>query len=266
MWRRFFAVSILLVFLAACNGGYNKVLKSTDYRYKARKAFEYYNKKDFTRAQALFEEVLPLIRVTDSGQLAYYYYSYTHYYLKEYYLASYYFKNFSKLYSSSDKAEECLFMSGVCNLKNSPRWSLDQTETNEAIRDFQQFLDKYPNSERKDTANKIIDGLHLKLELKAFNNAKLYYTIQNYKSASVALKSVIDQNPNTVHKEEAMFLIVKSDYLLAENSVETKKLERYEQTMKSYTNFVASFPESRWRNEANRYYENSVKKVNELKH
>lgn len=264
-WRRFFAVTILFLFLAPSCSEYNKVLKSTNYKYKARKAFEYYNKKDWTRAQALYEEVLPLVRLTDSGQLAYYNYCYTHYYLKEFYLASYYFKNFSKLYASSPRAEECLFMSGVCNLKNSPRWSLDQTETNEAIRDFQQFLDKYPESSRKDSANQIIDNLHRKLDLKAFNNAKLYFTIQNYKSASVALKSVIDRNPNTIHKEEAMYIIVKSDFLLAENSIDSKKLERYEQTIKSYVNFVASYPESRWRRETESIYKQAVKEVTKIK-
>ena len=103
-----------------------------------------------------------------------------------------------------------------------------------------------------------------KLELKAFNNAKLYYTIQNYKSASIALKSVIDKHPNTVHKEEAMYLIVKSDYLLAENSIESKKMERYEQTIKSYTNFVVAFPESRFRPELERYNRNSMEKLRKL--
>jgi len=254
---------IPILILVSCNE-YNKVLKSTNYHYKARKAFEYYNKHDYTRAQALFEEVLPLVRLTDSGQLAYYDFCYTHYYLKEFYLASYYFKNFTKLYPSSNMAEECLFMSGICNLKNSPRWSLDQTETNDAIRDFQQFIDKFPNSERRDTANRIIDNLHRKLELKAFNNAKLYYTIQNYKSASIALKSVIERNPNTIHKEEALYLIVKSDYLLAEGSIESKKLERYEQTIKSYTNFVVAFPESRYRPELERYNENSMERLRKL--
>lgn len=265
MLRRYFAVLIIILSLAACKSSYNKVLKSPDYHLKTRKAFEYYNKRDWTRAQALFEEVMPIIRMSDSGQLAYYNFAYTHYYLKEFYLASYYFKNFSKLYPSNPKAEECLFMSGVCNLKNSPRWSLDQTETLDALRDFQQFVDKYPNSELKDTANQIMDGLHAKLELKAFNNAKMYYTTLNYKSASIALKSVIDKNPNSKHKEEAMFLIVKSDFLLAENSVESKKLERYEQTIKSYTNFVASFPDSRWRAEATRYHDRSVEKLKKLK-
>lgn len=258
--RGLIAIFTLSVVLVSCSE-YNKVLKSTDYNLKYEKALEYYKKKDWTRAQALLEEILPLVRITSKGEDAYYKYCYTHYKLKDYYLASYYFKNFSKLYPAGEKAEECLFMSGLCNLKNSPKWSLDQSETHEAIKDFQSFLDKYPESPKKDTCNKIIDNLYYKLEQKAFENAKLYYKIQNYKSASIALKSMLEKYPTTPFKEEALFLIIKSDFQYAELSIPSKKTERFEQTIKSYTTFVSSFPESKWRREADRLNNEAIEKI-----
>lgn len=253
-----------VILITSCSE-YNKVLKSTNYRYKCRKAFEYYNKKDWTRAQALFEEVLPLVRMTDSGEMAYYAYCRTHYNVEEYFLAGYYFKNFSKLYPGSERAEECLYMSGICNLKGSPRYSLDQTETYAAIKDFQAFLDRYPTSAKKDTCNKIIDELYLKLEEKAFEGAKLYYKIQNFKSASIALNSMLNKYPNTRFKEEALYLIIAADYKLAINSIESKKIERFEQTIKSYLNFVTSFPESKMKRDAERYYNLSADQIKNLK-
>ncbi len=228
---------------------------------KYEKAIEYFNKKDYTRAMALLEEILPLVRITARGEEAYYKYCYCHYNTKEFYLAGYYFRNFSKLYPGSTKAEECLFMSGICNLKNSPRWSLDQTETTEAIRDFQNFLDKFPTSEKKDSCNKIIDKLYAKLEQKAFENAKMYYTVQNYKSASIALKSMLDKYPYSTYKEEAMYLILKSNYEYALNSIESKKTERFDLTIKSYVNFVASYPESKSRKKAEAIYKAAVERV-----
>lgn len=259
----FTLISFVLVF-GSCSK-YNKILKSTDYNMKYEKAIEYYDKKDYMRAMALLEEILPLIRITSKGEDAYYKYCYCHYNTKEFYLAGYYFRNFSKLYPGGVKAEECLFMSGICNLRNSPRWSLDQIETTEAIRDFQNFLDKFPESPKKERCNSIIDSLYAKLEFKAFKNAYMYYQIQNYKSASIALKSMIDKYPNTIHKEDAMFYIVKSNYEYALNSIEAKKSERFELTIKSYVNFVASYPESKWRKKAELIYNTSVEKVKKVK-
>jgi outer membrane protein assembly factor BamD len=259
-FRLLFILAGFVLVLGSCSK-YNKILKSTDYNMKYEKALEYFAKKDYTRSMALLEEILPLVRITAKGEEAYYKYCYCHYNTKEYYLASYYFRNFAKLYPGSARAEECSFMSGICNLKNSPRWSLDQTETTEAIRDFQNFMDKFPLSPKKDRCNGIIDSLYAKLELKAYEGAKLYYTIQNYKSAAIALQSMVDKYPNTIYKEDALFLIVRSNYEYALNSIENKKVERFEQTIKSYVNFVASYPESKMRKKAEDIYNASVDKV-----
>lgn len=262
--KRFLPFLLVSILLIACSD-YNKLLKSSDYNLKLQKALEYYGKHDYTRAQALLEEVLPLFRTTVKGEEAYYKYCYCYYYTKDYYLAGYYFKTFTKFYPGSEKAEECLFMSGICNLKNSPRWSLDQTETYDAIKDFQTFLDKYPTSPRKDTCNKVIDNLRLKLEKKAFENAKLYYKIENYKSASIALKSMMSDFPSSIYAEEALYLILKADYEYATNSIDSKKKERFEQTIKSYVNFAARFPESEHKKEADRIYASVNEKLSALK-
>ena len=58
---------------------------------------------------------------------------------------------------------------------------------------------------------------------------------------------------------------MKSNYEYACNSIEVKKSERFELTIKSYVNFVASYPESRWRKKAEGIYNASVEKVKKLK-
>lgn len=265
MNKKLFLISLLALLVFSSCSEFNKVVKSDDKNLKYEKAMEYYQKKDYYRAQTLFEELIAWSRLTERGEKIYYYYTYCYYHMKDYYLAAYYFKNFARLYPGSPLAEECLFMSGICNTKNSPSHTLDQSETYEAIKDFQAFLDRYPNSARKDTCNKIIDALRFKLETKAFENAKLYYHTENYKSASIALKSMLDDYPASTYREEAMYLIVKSDFLLAENSIDAKKVERYEQTIKSYVNFVATFPESRYRKETEDTYKSALQKLEKAK-
>ncbi len=156
-------------------------------------------------------------------------------------------------------------MSAISNVRISPEPALDQTETYKAINELQSFLNKFPASERKDTCNYIIDKLRTKLEVKAYNSAKLYYKMENYKSSSVAMDNFLKEFPNTKYKEEILYLIVKSDYLLAENSIKNKKMERFEKTIKSYRKFVANFPESKYIKEVKNFGENAEKQLQLIK-
>lgn len=267
MNRRILFITLVFSFLLSACSDYNKILKSTDSELKLRKSFEYYDKKDYDRALPLLEDLVSsgVYRGKDQAEKVYFTYAYCHWYLSEYYLAAYYFKMFAKTYPGSRYAEESLFMSAMCNVKNSPNWSLDQTETYDAINELQLFMNRYPESARRDTCNKIMDNLYFKLETKAFENAYLYYKVENYKSASVALKSMLEEYPNTRYQERSMYLIVRSDFLLASNSTDKKKLERYEQTIKSYTNFVALYPQSEYKAELEQIYDASAKAIVELK-
>ena len=99
----------------------------------------------------------------------------------------------------------------------------------EPLKELQSFVDRYPNSNRVLKCNELIDELRQKLSLKAFENAKQYYTTSNYKSAIVALDNVLINYPSFNNREEVHFLIVKSTYLLAINSINNKVEERLKQ-------------------------------------
>jgi len=262
--RKVLFVIALVATLFSCSE-YSKVMKSSDPELKFNKAVEYYNEDDCYRALPLFEELIALVRGTKRAEEVYYYYAQTHYCIGDYYLANYYFKNFVKTYPNSKFSEECLFMAAMCSYGNSPKYSLDQTDTRTAINEFQLFLDRYPSSSLKDSCNNMIYRLREKIEIKDVEIAKLYVKTEKYKSAVIALEDAIQRYPDSQHREEMMYLMVKSNYLLAENSFEDKKLDRFTNTTKSYYNFVASFPESKYVNDAERYFENSLKEIDRIK-
>ena len=89
--------------------------------------------------------------------------------------------------------------------------------------------------------------------------------MEKYRSATIALKSTITEFPDTQYKEEILFLSLKSNYLYASNSVEVKKVERFEETIKSYHNFVDSFKGGNNFKEAESYYLSSLKELEKLK-
>lgn len=238
-----FAFGLFFLFVTSCSE-YNKVVKSTDNELKKTKALEYYDKGDYLKAVVLLEEILPFYMMSVEGEKLYFYFCMANYHLGDYYLAGYYFRRFVQKYPRSQYAEEAMFMGALCSVHNSPEYSLDQTETYNALDAIQIFIDMYPNSSRIDTCNIIMDKLRAKLERKQFEYAKLYYRTEDYKAAVVSLNATLEKFPESVYKEEILYLLVMSNYNLAMNSISSKKLERLNETLKSYRKFVAEFPES----------------------
>ena len=65
--------------------------------------------------------------------------------------------------------------------------------------------------------------------------------------------------PDTEYKEEISFLTVKSHYLLALNSIESKKEQRIKDSIAAYVKFADEFPKSSYMKEAENLYDNILK-------
>ncbi|MBX7052967.1 MAG: outer membrane protein assembly factor BamD [Flavobacteriales bacterium] len=258
---KYFILALMAVLSMYSCSEYNKVLKSTDIDYKYTKSVEYYQNKEYYKALPILEELIGLTRGSQRAEDVYYYYAMSQYGVKDYYMANYYLKSFTKTFSLSPRAEECLFLAAQCSYELSPAYSLDQADTKNAINEYQLFLDKYPASNLKDSANNQIARLNAKLETKAFENASIYEKTMRFKAASSALKEFLKDYPESKYKEEAMYLIVRSNYFFAEGSIEEKKLDRMRATSESYRTFAAAFPQSKWLNEAEDYFKKSEKQI-----
>jgi len=233
-------VLIGIVFIAfgmsSCSK-YQKVLKSTDLPYKLDMAMKYYEDGEYYRAEVLYEELIGLYRGLGKAEEIYYYHAYCNYYMEDYIMAGYYFDNFIKTYPTSKHAEECRYMSAYCYYMNSPEYSLDQSNTVRAIEELQLFINRYPNSERVAECNDLMDVLRNKLEKKAYENAMLYFHLGSYKASIVSFNNVIVDYPDSKYKEQSYFYILKSHYLLASNSIESKKKERFNNAVNAFYDF-----------------------------
>ena len=101
-----------------------------------------------------------------------------------------------------------------------------------------------------------------KLVYKSYLNGKLYYDMNNYKAAVVALTSSLKEFPDTKYREDLMYMLLNAKYLLAVKSVEEKKKERLTSALDEYFTFVDEYPESKHRKEAERFYETTAKLLN----
>ena len=259
---KFLAILLVGAVLSSCH--YNKMLKSTDLEAKQAFAIKLYNKKKYYKALPLFEELITMFRGTKKSEMTYYYYAYTNYYLEDYETAAYDFGNFATSFPASQYAEECAYMHAYCYFLDSPEYSLDQTNTVKALNELQLFIDQFPHSSRIEECNKLIDQLRYKLETKDYENAKLYYHMQEYKSSYTAFKNLLKDYPATIYREESLFLAFKSAFLLAENSFEAKKSERYGIAMTSYSEFTAAYPVSKFRKEADGIADDCKKRIEKL--
>ncbi|RNA61181.1 outer membrane protein assembly factor BamD [Chryseobacterium nematophagum] len=228
-----FAVAVL----SSCASQQEKAMKSADKNYILKIANENFAKKKWKNALALYDRLANLVAGTDDFPNVGFNTAYANYYDKSYKLAGHQFKNFAVNFSKDPRAEEAAYMSALCYYEGSMDYNLDQTSTTLAINEMQDFLNNYPNSERAKNISQLIDELSYKLEFKAYENARQYFKMAEYKAANVALENVLEDFPSTKLRPKIYDYIMKSRYELATKSVYDLKDERIENAL-SFTRQV----------------------------
>jgi len=262
---RLFVFIVFLSFTASsCNNGFNKVMKSTDYEYKLKKAIEYYDNKKYRQSQMLFEELFPIYKGTPQFEDLYYRYCTGAYYQKDYASAENLFKGFLDMFPNSDKAEQMEFLEAYTYYLQSPKPQLDQTNTIKAIGMMQTFINTHVGSPRNKQADDIINKCLVKLEIKEMEAAKLYYNMGQYKASAIAYTSLINNYPYSDKADQYKLQIIKSYYKYANLSIQERRQERYVKVISEVNDFQDRFPESKYLKEAERFLtlsSNNIKSI-----
>lgn len=258
-----FGLALALV-ITSCSK-FRKIEKSEDWRVKYEAALNYYNKKDYYRAAILFEQIRPIVRGLPEGEKVEFYLAYCQYNEKTYLLASNQFRVFYETYRRSQMAEEAQFMYAYSLYVSSPVYSLDQLSSLEAMTAMQTFINQFPSSNYREKAVNVIEDTQVKLEKKGYENAKLYLKVRNYKAAIISFDNFKSNFPDSEYLEELAFLKVEAQYKLALVSLMSLQPERYSSVIDSYQELVDNFPNSRHLKEAEKYYSDSLEKINKLK-
>jgi outer membrane protein assembly factor BamD len=246
-----------LIMASSGCGDYQKVLKSTDPELKWTRAQEYFADDRCIQSLPLLQELIGLFRGTERMEDVYFMYAEAHLCVEDWYMGRYTMRNFAKTFPNSARSEEAEFRAALCSFRLSPGPELDQSETQVAMDELQLFLDRYPTTILKDSCNNMIAGLRGKLETKAWRSAELYHTTGKYQSAAKALAQFITEWPISKYAEDAQFLILKSQFLYAEQSTTRRQAERYADAIESYFTFAARFPESALLREAEQFHRKS---------
>lgn len=232
---------------------------------KFEASLEYYEKKDYYRAALLFEDIRPNTRGLPEGEKVEFYLGYCHFYEKTYFLAADQFKSFYETYGRSEFAEEAQFMNAFSLYTSSPPSNLDQSSAIEAMDAMQAFLNRYPASKFYDKAVDVISTSQKRLERKGFDNARQYVRIKQYKAAVLALKNFAQEFPDSQLLEEAVALRVTAQYRLAEQSLPSLQLARYQDVVATYQEMIDSYPDSKFLRDVEKFYSQSIERINTLK-
>ncbi len=240
-------LGVLLVTLSCSE--YQKVLKNDDTGKKYTMAEQLYSEaqqensnKKYKKALRLFEQIVPEFRGKPQGQKLSYLFADTYYQLGDYYLSSYQFERFVQSYPTSEKAEEASFKKARSYYELSPRYFLDQSDTEKAIVELQNYLNAYPDGQYVAEANKMASELQVKLEKKAFEIAKQYHHTEDYKAAIVSFNNFVSDNPGSPFREAALYYKFDSAYKLAINSYRSLMEERLKEAQEYSQNYMKYYP------------------------
>ncbi len=247
---------VCLLALAGC-GGYNQLLKSSDSELMYVKGLEYYKKGKYQRAIQLFEQIKPVFIGTAREDSLSYYLGAAYYKKGEFDSSEITFDDFRRRFGRSAFLEDVEYMYAMGFYFSSPPPNRDQTVTVQGITAITEYLERYPNSTKRETAEKRLQELREKLYDKEYLNARTYYKIGRHKSAITALKNALAKYPDSPHREEMLYLVAVSTYELADNSILSLQRDRYLDMMDAYYSFIAEYPESRYRRELDKLMNNA---------
>lgn len=246
-------ILLVITTLTSCSE-YQKALKSEDPAKKAEVAKKLFDQEKYSKALRLYEQAAPSYKAKPQGEQVFYYFSKAYYETEQYYLAGYQLESYAANYPKSEKREEANFLSAECYYKLSPRYSLDQIDTQKALSKLQKFIDTYPNSEYLPKANVYVKELREKEEKKVYEVAKQYNSISDFKAAIKAFDNFIADYPGTPYKEKALYYKFDSAYQLAMNSVPDKKQERLNFALNAYSSLIKFKSGTEYKEKADKMY------------
>ncbi|WP_224490750.1 outer membrane protein assembly factor BamD [Robertkochia flava] len=248
-YRTLIAGIVTSVLFSSCSE-YQKVLKEDDTKKKYDMAEKLYNEGDYKKAIRLYDQIVPNYIGKPQGERIIYFYADSYFQEEQYYQSAYQFERFAKSYPRSEKAEEAAYLGAKSEYMTSPRFSLDQSDTNEAVDRLQAFINSYPDSQYLDEANAMVQELRAKLDKKSFEIAKQYNTISDYFASIKAFELFLKDNPGSEYREDALFYKLTAEYNLAMNSIYSKREERLNNALATFNLLKKDYEQGEYMEEA----------------
>jgi len=223
-----------------------------------------YDKQKYGDAARAFETVLSLGRGSDQAREAQYLLAESYFKNREYLISASEYRRYVTFYPRSERREEAEFMEAFSYYKISPRFKLDQTDTERAITLLRVFIGKYPDSQKTTESAQLVDEMRLKLAKKSFTSASMYFNLKMYNSAAMYYQITLDNFPETEYAEQSLVKQIQSYVLYADMSVPERQAERYQMAIDSWQRYTQLFPNGKNRSTAESHFNSARNALNRI--
>ncbi len=262
---------LMAALLTGCASEFNNVYKYGDTAYKYEFAKRCFAMGKFQQASTLLQELVTVQKGRNNGEECLYLLGMSQYCNRDYDAASATFRKYFQSYPKGLFAEQACYYIGQSLYQNAPEPRLDQSPTVGAINAYQNFIDYFPDSRLRESAQRKLFELQDNLVRKELLSAKLYYNLggyfgninanneSNYEACIITAQNALKEYPYTDLREDFSALIMKSKYYLAYNSSEEKRVDRYREAEDECYGFISEFPDSKEVETARKFIEKCKK-------
>jgi len=222
-------ISMLAGLLMSC--GSSEVTQNFSAEDRFAMGMKKFGDGDYLEAISDFQNItlqFPGSSVADKAQ---YYIGECHFKRSEFLLASEAYQTLRRTMPASPLVASAQYKIALCYYNLSPTQPLDEKYLNNAIDEFQAFLEYYPKDENASDADAKIKELKVRLAKRCFETADLYMRMEYFRSATIYYDLVIEKYYDTQYAEPAYLgktrsLIARKKYPDAEQVID-KFLEKY---------------------------------------
>ena len=120
------------------------------------------------------------------------------------------FQEFLSFYPTNRRADYAQYKLGVAHFRQMRSPQRDQTETRDALREFQTFVTRYPSSELMPEVKAKLRETRDRLSESELEVGRFYYRIRWYPGALDRLNLLLKDDPEFTSRDEAYFYIGES--------------------------------------------------------
>ncbi|MFH2012157.1 MAG: outer membrane protein assembly factor BamD [Pseudomonadota bacterium] len=233
---------LLLIILSLSTTGcfWIKDRKANTIEGQFNQAFFYYEDGKYKKAREAFEELrdnYPLSKYAIVAELRI---ADSYYQNKEYGEAILHYEDFRKLHPTSPVTPYVIYQTGMSYFKQILSIDRDQTVTENAIKQFEYLVSRYPSTDYASSARKNIKICKEKLAQHEFYVGHLYFKREKYEAALSRFNGILENFPKSGIIDEVYFYIGES-YL---------SLKEKEKAKTAFNHLVENFPKSEYYNKA----------------
>lgn len=158
------------------------------------------------------------------------------------------YREFLNFYPTNRRADYAQFKLGMAHFRQMRAPQRDQTETKEAIKEFEAFAERYPNSSLMPEARQKLREAKDRLDASDYAVGYFYFRSRWYPGAVDRFKTLLKNDPEFSGRDAVYFHLAES---LVKMKQQAEALPYYEQLVKEF--------------ERSEYLEEAKKRITELK-